>query len=227
MQARDVMMSPVVTAKPYFTIQHVAKLFLEHGISAVPVINDDAQLVGIISEGDLMHRAETNTESRLSWWLAWIASDKTLAETFIKERSRKVADVMTKHVITVAPHAPLREVAELLERHRIKRVPVVENGQLVGIVSRASLIQALASSPVYFGIQPSDSALRTSILGLLKKQPWVDSNLINVTTHDGVVDLWGMASSDEEKKAIRVATESVHGVRAVNDHIYKRFIPLG
>lgn len=227
MQARDVMMSPVITAKPYFTIQHVAKLLLEHGISAVPVINDDAQLVGIISEGDLMHRAETGTESRPSWWLAWVASNKALAETFTKERSRKVVDVMTKQVITVAPNAPLNEVAELLEKRRIKRVPVVENGKLVGILSRASLIQALASSPVDFRIQPSDSAIRTSILGLLKKQPWVYSNLINVTAHDGVVDLWGTASSDEVKKAIRVAAESVHGVRAVNDHIYKRLIPLG
>jgi CBS-domain-containing membrane protein len=218
------MTSPVVTVKPYFTVQHAAMLFMQHGISAAPVIDDDEHLIGIISEGDLLHRAEIHTERPFSWWLAWFASDQSLAETFIKERSRKVADLMTKDVVTVSPDTALNEIALLLEKNRIKRLPVVEKGRLVGVVSRANLIQALASSPLRLNAQPSDADLRNKILAELNNEPWSHPNLINVTVNDGVVDLWGTADSDTERKAIRLLAEGVQGVRAVNDHLHGRYI---
>lgn len=165
--------------------------------------------------------------STLSWWLAWFASDEKLTETFIKERSRKVADVMSKTVITISPTTPLNEVANLLEKNRIKRVPVLENGHLVGIVSRASLIQALASSPVSLRIQPSDEALRKNVVTLLKSQPWAHPNLINATVINGAVDLWGLVSSDQERHAVRTAAESVQGVRGVHDHMYSLYTSVG
>src|SRR5690349_2607147 len=145
MQAKDVMVAPVITAKPYFTVQHVAKLLSANHISALPVVDDDNRVVGMVSEGDLVHRAENSTERGRSWWLEMFADKDVLASRYVKEHGRQVSDIMTKKVVSASPDTSLKEIALLLERHRIKRVPIVQHDQLVGIVSRANLIQALAS----------------------------------------------------------------------------------
>jgi len=219
MKARDVMVSPVITAKPYFTIQHVAKLLAEHRISAVPVVDDDSRVVGMVSEGDLLHRAETGTIRPLSWWLSLLSSDEAMAADYIKQRAVKVADVMTKTVISAGPDTPLNEIAVLMEKNAIKRVPILADGRLVGIVSRANLIQAVATARRGLDIQPSDETIRERLLAHLNAQPWAHTQLLNVTVNDGVVDLWGFVKSETERKAIRVAAESMAGVRAVNDHM--------
>ena len=221
MKARDVMVSPVITAKPSSSIREVAKIFLERRISAVPVIDDDGKRAGMVSEGDLLHRAEAKTERRHSWWLSGFIGDDTLASEYIKAHSRKVADVMTTRVVTAALDTPLHEIAALLEKNSIKRVPIVENGKLVGIVSRANLIQALASVRQGLEIPLSDSAIRDKLLAKLKGQPWADTALLNITVNGGIVDLWGIARSETERKAIRVAAENTPGVRAVNDNMIK------
>ena len=146
MKARDVMVAPVITATPHATIKSVAETFLKYRISAVPVVDDKGALVGIISEGDLMHRAETGTERQRPWWLQAIMSQDGLALDYVKAHARKVADAMTRQVITASPETSLQDIAALLEKHAIKRVPIVENGQLVGIVSRANLVQVFASA---------------------------------------------------------------------------------
>ncbi len=222
MKARDVMVSPVVTVKPYSSVKDVAQTLLDRRISAVPVVDDDGKLVGMVSEGDLLHRTEADTERRRSWWLQALTEDATLAADFIKAHGRTVADVMTRDVVTATPDTPLHEIAALLEAKMIKRVPIVENDQLVGIVSRANLIQAVASGRKELELPLSDTAIRDNLLANLKAQRWAHTSLLNVTVADGVVDLWGITNSGQERKAIRIAAESIPGVRAVNDNMMLR-----
>jgi CBS-domain-containing membrane protein len=225
MKARDVMVAPVITASPHASIKSVAETFLRHQISAVPVADDKGKVVGMISEGDLLHRAETGTEKQRPWWLRAFLGPNALANEYTKAHARKVADVMVKQVVTASPETPLHEIAALLEKHSIKRVPIVENGQLVGVVSRANLVQALASAGKGLEIPLSDSTIRGKLLSHLKTQPWAHTGLLNVTVNGGVVDLWGLVRSDSERQAIRVAAESTPGVQAVNDNT--RLWPVG
>ncbi len=225
MKACDVMVFPVITVSPYSSIGEVADIFLKHRISAVPVTDDLGHIFGIVSEGDLMRRAETRTERQHAWWLLPFTGPQTLAAEYVKAHSRKVADVMTRNVITADPDTSLQEIATLLERNAIKRVPIVKNGRLVGVVARANLVQAVASAPKALHVQPSDAIIRDELLKHLKTQPWAHTSLLNVTVRDGVVQLWGMTTSRAEKEAIRVAAESIHGVRAVNDNLADNFVP--
>jgi CBS domain-containing protein len=226
MKARDVMVSPVITVKPHSSVQEVAKTLVDRRISAVPVVDDAGKLVGIISEGDLMHRSETGTERQYHrWMIRLVAGDASLPADYIKAHGRKAADIMTKNVITASPEKPLDEIAILLERNSIKRVPIVRGGQLVGIVSRANIVQAFAAMPKRLDIPLSDSKIRDKLLSHLKKQPWAHTRLLNVTVTDGVVSLWGIRSSETERQAIRVAAEATPGVKAVNDHLARG--PIG
>jgi CBS-domain-containing membrane protein len=225
MKARDVMVFPVITVKPSSSVKEVATTLLERRISAVPVVDDQGKLVGIISEGDLMHRSEAGTERQRSWWLLGWTGDETLAAEYVKAHARKVADVMTRIVITATPETPLRDIAALLERNSIKRVPIVKDGQLVGIVSRANLIQAVASTRKGLEIPLSDTTIRDKLLAHLTSQEWAHTSLLNVTVSGGVVNLWGITNSDAERMAIRVAAESAPGVCDVNDNLVTQ--PLG
>jgi len=222
MKARDVMVAPVITASPNASVKSVAESFVRHQISAVPVVDDKGKVVGIISEGDLLHRSEIGTQSRHPWWLSALIAPDTLADEYVKAHARKVVDAMTRQVVTASPETPLHEVAELLEKHSIKRVPIVENGQLVGVVSRANVVQAVASAGEALEIPLSDSTIRDHLLAQLKSQSWAEAALVNVTVNGGVVDVWGLVSSDSERNAIRVAAEATRGVRAVNDNMRVR-----
>lgn len=222
MKAHDVMVSPVITVKPNASVREVAKIFIDRRISAVPVVDDQGRLVGIISEGDLLHRSEAGTERKRSSWLLLLTGNDTLAAEYVRAHARKVADVMTRNVITAAPDTPLHEIASLLEKNAIKRVPIVKDGQVVGLVSRANLIQAVATARKELEIPLSDATVRNQLQSRLRAQPWAHTSLLNVTVNGGVVDLWGLANSDAERKAIRVAAESEPGVRAVNDHLIVR-----
>ena len=220
MKARDVMVSPAITVKPSASVREVAKLFLERRISAVPVVDDQGKLAGIVSEGDLMHRTEAGTERKRSWWLQGLIGDETLAAEYVKSHARK--DVMTRRVIPASPDSPLHEIASLLESNSIKRVPIVKDGQVVGIVSRANLIQAVASDRKELDIPASDSVIRDKLMANLQAEPWAHTGLLNITVKGGVVDLWGITGSDAERKAIRVAAESIPGVCAVHDNLIGR-----
>ena len=166
MKARDVMVSPVITVKPNSSVREIAKTLLEKRISAVPVIDDGGKLVGMISEGDLMHRSEAGTERQRSWWLRLMAGDDVLAADYVKAHGRKVADVMTQNIITATPDTPLDEIAVLLEMNSIKRVPIVKDGQLVGIVSRANLVQAVASAVDMFAVTTATFQLLYAVIVL-------------------------------------------------------------
>lgn len=220
MQARDVMVAPVVTVSKAATVRDVAKILIEKRISAVPVVDNAGKVVGIVTEGDLLRRTEAGTERPYSWWVHFLAGDATVAADYVKSHGVRVEDVMSPDVVTAAPETPLHEIASLLEEHRIKRVPIVSaTGALVGIVSRANLIQVVASAQPKLEVTLPDSTIRQKLLSDLKKHSWAHALNLDVTVNNGCVDIWGVAQSKAERDAIRVTAESIPGVVAVNDHL--------
>jgi CBS domain-containing protein len=221
MRAMDLMTTEVITVDQNASIQSVAKLMAEHGISAVPVVNRENRVIGMVSEGDLLHRVETGTERRRSWWLEMVSSTDKLAGEYIKSHSGKVEDVMTQDVVSVIEETPVVDIAVLLETNRIKRVPVLRDGKLAGIVSRANLVRALAMTinQAADDAAADDRAIRDKLLAELKAQKWAEVSPANVTVQDGVVHLWSSYLSEQEKRALIVAAESVPGVRRVEDHM--------
>jgi len=214
------MVSPAITVTKNASLRDVARILLEKRISAVPVVDDGGKVIGIVTEGDLIHRAEAGTERHDPWWLRFLTDDATFAADYVKSHAMKVEDVMTSDVITAFPETPLHEIAMLLEERRIKRVPIVnKDGNLVGIVSRANLIQVVASARPTLEMTFPDLTIRQKLLDELKKQSWAHTHNLSVTVTNGVVDLWGYAKSGEERKAIRVAAEAIPGVTVVNDHL--------
>lgn len=222
MIAQDVMTSPVITVGENATIQEVARLLISQRVSAVPVVDGAGKLAGIVTESDLMRRAEIGTERQYSWWLSLLSDARTLAADYVKSHATSVKDVMTRTVKTATPDTPLHEIAELFEKHHIKRVPIVnESGDLVGIVSRANIIQAIASARPQLEISLPDAAIRSKLLDELRKQPWAHAHKLNVTVTNGVVELWGFVDSEQEREAVKVAAESISGVNTVNDHLMR------
>ena len=216
MKATDVMATKVITVRPDTPVATIAEVLLANRISAVPVVNDKDVLVGIVSEGDLIHRVEVGTERHRSWWLELLTGKEILAHEFVMSYGRKAADVMTRPVISVQPDTPLGDIAALLEKHRIKRVPVASNGKIVGIVSRANLIQALVNlNRAKTETSVDDLTLHSDILKQLRSKPWVDPSKISILVNNGSVELWGIVDSETEKNAIRVAVEVTPGVRQV------------
>ena len=221
MRAMDVMTADVITVKENASVRDVAKLLAEHGISAVPVVDDDNRIIGMVSEGDLLHRTETGTGRRRSWWLELIASTNELAVDYVRSHGGSVKDVMTRDVISVSDTTPVADIAILLEKNTIKRVPVVRDGRLVGIVSRANLVRALAMTvnEASSDAGSDDRAIRDKLLAELQAQKWAEVAPANVTVRDGVVHLWSSYYSEEEKRALIVAAENIPGVRRVEDHM--------
>jgi CBS domain-containing protein len=216
MKAADVMATNVITVRLDTPVATIAEVLLANRISAAPVVNDKDVLVGIVSEGDLIHRVEAGTERHRSWWLELLTGKETLAHEFVMSHARKAADVMTRPVISVQPDTPLGDIASLLEKHRIKRVPVASNGKIVGIVSRANLIQALVNlNRAKTEASVDDLTLHGNILEQLRSKPWVDPSTISILVNNGSVELWGIVDSETEKNAIRVAVEVMPGVRQV------------
>jgi CBS domain-containing protein len=224
MNAVDVMVSNVITVNVDATVQEVAGTLATNHVSAVPVVDRQGKLAGMVSEGDLIRRSEIGTERSRSWWLDALSTNRKLAEDFVQSHSRRVSDVMTTDVISVKPDSTLGEIASLLEKNGIKRVPVVQDGTVVGIVSRANLVQALASvmgQPLETTAE-SDASLRRKVLARLQEAPRVRPALLNIIVHDQIVELWGTVDSEAERKAARVAAEVTPGIRHVNDNLVVR-----
>jgi CBS domain-containing protein len=213
------MVRAVATTTPETTVETVARLMINLRISGVPVLDRNGRLVGIVTEGDLLRRAETGTERRRSRWSEWFSANSRLAAEYIKSHARRVEDIMTREVVSVGELATLAEIAELMETRRIKRVPVVHDGKIVGIVSRADLLQVLASGGTTTADEDSDRVIRERLLGELRKQEWANPTESNVVVTDGVVHFWGTVGSEEERRALRVVAENVPGVRGIEDHM--------
>ncbi len=219
MHAIQVMTRPVVTVPADATVFAAADILLGSRIAAAPVIDADKKLVGIVSENDLMNRPEIGTVPTRSWLQRLLGNDATLARDYIRSHSHRVADVMTKEVITAGERTQLKDIAALMQHHHIKRVPIVRDGKVVGIVSRANLLQGLLARET----QPTDGLLsdvsvRMAVSNELAKLPW-GSRVMNVVVDKGVVNLWGHVADGASKEAVRVAVENVGGVRRVVNNI--------
>ena len=197
-----------------------ARLMLQDDISGLPVVDRVKQLVGIVTEGDFMRRTETGTEVHRPQWLELLAGPGKLAAEYARTHARRVDEVMSTDVVAVTEDAPLDEVISLMEHPPIKRKPVIHDRALVGIISRANLLRAL---PVRISEMPAPSAddrsIRDHLLAEFRKQRWNTGAGIDVTVHDGVVELWGAIMDERERQAFRVAAENVPGVLAVKDHL--------
>jgi CBS domain-containing protein len=218
MRARDVMVRAVATTTPETTIEKVARLMINLRISGVPVLDKNGRLVGIVTEGDMLRRAEIGTERRRPRWSEWFSANSRLAAEYIRSHARRVEDIMTREVVTVGELASLGEIAELMETKQIKRVPVVHDGKIVGIVSRADLLQVLASGGTTTANEDNDRVFREQLLAELRKQEWANPTESNVVVSDGVVHFWGTVGSEEERTALRVIAENIPGVRGIEDH---------
>jgi CBS domain-containing protein len=226
MRAIDVMTPDVVTVDPNTSVQALAKLLSERAISGAPVVDADGRMVGIVSEGDLLHRTELGTEqrhaTRRSWWLEHFAAG--LARDYVKSHGRTVGDIMTRDVAAVAEETDLADVATLLETRRIKRVPVIRDGKVVGIVSRSNLVRALGATPgaptSAPGASADDRTIRSRLLAELGRQEWAAKVWAqDIIVSDGVIHLWfGSDEPNERRQAVRVAAENVPGVRGVEEH---------
>jgi CBS domain-containing protein len=215
------MTTKVVTVRPDTRVEEIAALLLERRISGVPVVDADGHLVGIVTEGDLMRRPEMGTERHRGWWLRMLGDDREQAAEYARAHGSRAEQVMTRHVVTVTEDTPLGEIARLLEEHRIKRVPVVRDGTLVGIVSRANLLHGLAARPTPAPPERwmDDRTIRDEVARVLEREAPATHGPLNVTVTNGVVELWGLVESEEARLAIRVAAENVAGVVAVKDNL--------
>jgi CBS domain-containing protein len=220
MKAEDVMVRDVVTVEPQTSIADAIKLLADHDISALPVVDPDNRLMGILSEADLLDREELGASHHHPWWIEAVAPASKLAEEFAKAHGKTVAQLMSTHVISASENTPLSEIAALLERNRIKRVPIVRDGKLIGIVSRSNLIQALASSELVAKPKlEADKVIRLEVLDLLAQQHWTDFGSRNITVQDGTVHLWGLVGSEAERNALMALAQSVPGVSGVADEM--------
>jgi CBS domain-containing protein len=221
MQAGDIMTPKVVSVRADTRVEEIARLLLERRISGVPVVDADERIVGIVTEGDLMRRPETGTERHRGWWLRLFGDERERAAEYARAHGTRAEQVMTRNVVTVTEETPVGEIARLLEEHRIKRVPVVRDGKLVGIVSRANLLHGLAChrAPAPPERSLDDRAIRDEVVRVLDREGWTAHAPLNVTVTAGVVELWGLVDSREHRLAIRVAAESVPGVVAVKDNL--------
>jgi CBS domain-containing protein len=220
MNASDVMTREIISVRPDTTVAEAIRMMLDNRISGLPVIDEAGRLVGILTEGDLLRRGETGTERHRPRWLEILIGPGRLAEEYVRTHGRKIGEVMTRDPVSVTPDTSLKEIVELMERRRIKRVPVLDGEAPVGIISRADLLRGLAgaleATPV---AAMSDAEIRERILAELARTAWVPRDGIAITVENGIVDLNGVILDEKERGALRVAAENVPGVRAVEDHL--------
>jgi len=233
-RAKDIMTTRVITVLEDTPVEEVVRTLLKWRISAVPVVDADEQIVGVVSEGDLVHRPESSAGREDSWWLLSLLEPEERVHRYAQARGRLAKDVMSTSVITAGEDDTLADLASMLEEHRIKRVPIVRQGKLVGIVSRANLLHGLAAVPypsedARTSAEPAiaavprsptsgDRAIRATILNTLHNEIRA-RGAINVIVSDGVVDLWGGVETETERQAVRAAAENAPNVSAVKDHL--------
>jgi CBS domain-containing protein len=220
MKAEDVMTRDVISIDPDSTVLQAARLMLQHRISGLPVIDANGQLVGVLSEGDFLRRRETNTEKRRSRWLEFLMGPGRIAAEYTHSHGCKVSEAMTRNPQTVSETASLEDIVELMERHRIKRVPVLCGDEVVGIVTRSNLMRAMVSvARAMPPVATDDTAIRQRLLDEVQKADWAPNATIDVVVRDGIVELWGVIVDDRQREALKVAAENISGVKAVKDHL--------
>ena len=218
MIAQDIMTSGVISVPSNASVMRAVQLMLQNKISGLTVVDDKGSLVGIVTEGDFLRRGELGTQRKRPRWLEFLVGPGRLAEEYVHACGRKVDKIMTPDPYTVSVDTPVDEIVRLMEKYRIKRLPVVKDGKPVGVVSRANLLTALASAArEVTGPAPDDVAIREQILVECANQPWAPE--INVIVKNGIVELKGAMTDERERQALIVAAENVSGVKAVHDHL--------
>lgn len=216
MRVSDIMTKAVITVGPTTPIQEAARTLVKHGISGVPVVDDGGGVVGLLSEGDLILRHKPR--ERTPWWRVFFDDGERLAREYQKAVGTTVEEVMTRSVISVGPDFPVEAAAAILDEHRIRRVPVIAGGRLVGIVSRGDLVRALAGAPERAVVSRADAELVREMKTRLAREQWVTSRIV-VQAQAGVLSLWGFADTDAEKAALETMAHSIEGVQKVESHL--------
>ena len=220
MKAEDVMTRDVISIDPDATVLQAARLMLQHHISGLPVVDKNGSLVGVLSEGDFLRRRETKTERRRSRWLEFLMGPGRIAAEYSHSHGSKVSEVMTTDVQTVDVSTQLEDIVDLMERRRIKRVPVLCGGLMVGIITRSNLMHAMVSlARTAQPVATDDASIRAQLLAEMQKEQWAPVASANVVVHDGVVELWGVIIDERQRAALKVAAENIPGVKEVKDHL--------
>ncbi len=219
MHAAEIMTRDVITAAPQTEVREIVQLMLTNRISAVPVVDAAGKVLGMVSEGDLMRRVENKTDRRDSWWLKALFTASNDAGTYVKSHGRRAEDVMTRDVVTISEDTPLYKIAQTLEKHHIKRAPVVKDGKLVGIVSRSNLLHGFSTMQQDAGGSADDHSIREKIIKEMTNKLDISQSTTNVVVVDGVVTLWGLVDSEAKKKAAGVAAETTAGVKEVHNNL--------
>jgi len=220
MYAKDVMTRAVISVQPGASVLQAVRLMLQKKISGLPVIDNAGRLVGIVTEGDLLRRAETGTQRQRPRWLEFLLGPGRMADEYVRTHAKKVDDIMTPEPATVGEGTGLDDIVKLMERRRIKRLPVVRDGKVVGIVSRANLLHALATLvPEAPPAGKADAAIRERLIADLNNEKWAPVAALDINVRHGVVELWGTITDERERQALIVAAENVSGVKAVRDHV--------
>ena len=219
MRVKDVMTPNVICIGADEAVLKAARLMLQNRISGLPVVDKEGELVGMVTEGDFLRRGELGTQRQRPKWLEFIVGPGKLAQEYTHSSGRKVEDIMTSDPWTIGQDATLEAVVDTMERHHVKRLPVTRGGRMVGIVSRANLMHALASLSRDVPAPPpgGDSAIRDKILAAIAKQDWAPR--VNVIVKNGVAELHGVITDDRERAGLIVAAENVPGVKQVRDHL--------
>ncbi len=219
MNAADVMTRNPATVREDTPIAEAIHLMLDRRISGMPVSGANGELVGILTEGDLLRRIETGTERQRPRWIEFLMGSGRLAAEYVRTHARRVNEVMTRGVASVTPDTPLRDVVALMERRGVKRIPVVQNETCIGIISRADLIRTLGRVLDAEPTSASDEAIREHVLREINSRPWAATTSVEVTVNDGVVDLDGVVFDERERTALKVAAETAPGIRGIQDHL--------
>lgn len=220
MKARDIMSRRVRTANLTTSVRKLAQVMTSGRISALPIVDRLHQVIGIVSEGDLLRRVETGTERRRSWWSDLLSDPNRRARDYVKSRGARARDVMTSPVISITPNTDAVDIADTMEKWQVKRLPVVSAGKLVGIVSRRDLLHAVGRAKSRGrGGKVSDAELRMRLRRKLDTVPWIGGALINFVVENGTIELFGMAMTTDQRDAVRVMAENIPGARVVKDKI--------
>ncbi|MCT8971525.1 CBS domain-containing protein [Microbaculum marinisediminis] len=220
MNAGDIMTLGAATVRVDASVSDAARLMLQFRISGLPVVDAAGTIVGMITEGDLLSREELGTATHRRRWLDILVGPETLAEDYVRSRGRRVEEVMTRPAVTITERTPVTEIVDLMEDKGIKRLPVVRDGKVVGIVSRANLLRRLIRRAEERPTASVDDAdIRKHIMDELGRQDWRPSATVDVVVQNGIVELRGTVTEEPVKEAVRVVAENAPGVTRVIDRL--------